>query len=357
MPHTNTPAAARGTRAPREGRQPTARHSKANQGLRPDPNQYVFMGFPSDCAFIPGDTVQVAEPDTGEVYTGVVTPKAELRAKVLHISVLFEDNDIAQMVPIDLLTAVLTQTEVTELDEAESVIHEFKEAFVKTGKALRDIQTKRLYRLTHPSFKDYLKERWSLARGRAYELMDASDAALLVSEISDSPPLKESHAAELKHLDESELKVVWNVVQSMTSKKPTAADIKSVVEVFKEISLTGAIDNGHGESIPIQDAPLALVQAVVAETTYERFERHKGHIVQGAQQKEAKDIAKVVAKAAVGEIILKLSPRDKDGFIWLTDQDDNCISRMEYNPPFDVEMAKRLRDFNNQNIKVKEVKS
>jgi hypothetical protein len=46
-------------------------------------------------------------------------------------------------------------------------------AFIESGRALREIQEKQLYRGTHNRFDLYVKEKWDMDRSHAYHLIDA----------------------------------------------------------------------------------------------------------------------------------------------------------------------------------------
>lgn len=337
-----TTAAANGTRAPREGRQPAAFYSKANKGAgnEIDVANYPFLSFPADCPFQPGDGVQVADEDTGEVFTGRVVAQARLVNNSLRIGVLFEDNPNMRMVPVTILTARLMEDEQTRLEQHEQIIERGQKAFIEVGNALKSIQQSRLYRATHGTFVEYLRERWDLKETRAYEFIASAGVVNHLSEISEFPPPQvESHAAPLAKLAPDEQELVWRVVsETAPGGKVTGSHVKSVVEVLKEIATTGALDNGEGESIPVERATVGHLKAVVTETTYEREKRMREHIEESARRKQAR----LEAKAQADEIVLHISVRDHMGCVWLEDQHGNMHARMEVNPPFDIELAKRL---------------
>lgn len=69
----------------------------------------------------------------------------------------------------------LTKPESTRLNECEAVIQRGREEFVAVGTALGEIRESKLYRVDHATFEDYCEARWKLSRGRAYQLIAASE--------------------------------------------------------------------------------------------------------------------------------------------------------------------------------------
>lgn len=66
---------------------------------------------------------------------------------------------------------------------------------VEAGTALRAIRDLDggLYKVTHETFEDYISDRWDMDRSRAYQLIDAAPAMLVMWKIFDTAPV-ESHA-------------------------------------------------------------------------------------------------------------------------------------------------------------------
>lgn len=124
---------------------------------------------------------------------------------------------------------VLVPVERERLAECERVIARGLQTFREVGTALAEIRDSRLYRETHATFEDYCRERWNLKRQRAYELMEAAD---VVSEISDNPPARESHAAELASLRDrpDEMRIIWREANERTEGNPTARVIREIRE-------------------------------------------------------------------------------------------------------------------------------
>lgn len=116
------------------------------------------------------------------------------------------------------------------LDELESIIEHGLETFVEVGQALLEIRDGRKYRdRQFLTFEDYCKERWGMARSRAYQLMDAA----AVSTVVDIPV--ERQARELVPLlsEPEVLREAWAEAQERATaedKPVTAALVREVVE-------------------------------------------------------------------------------------------------------------------------------
>lgn len=102
----------------------------------------------------------------------------------------------------------LSDIERQALADQESQIERGLKTFYEVGMALAMIRDGRLYRERYATFEDYAWDRWQLKRPRAYELMDAAKVTAQLSEISDTPPTVESHAAAMKGLDQDDANVV-----------------------------------------------------------------------------------------------------------------------------------------------------
>lgn len=186
-------------------------------------------------------------------------------------------------------TEYLDYDEAREFSAHESVIQAGVSMFRAAGKALQEINAKRLYRTHYTTFADYCYERWQISRAYAYRLISASEVAenLTLSPIGDTGEvlINEAQARELAPLKPDEQRVVWEVVKQTAPKgKVTAQHIKSVVNVCKDLTVSGAIDNGTGEQIAVSE----VGKAAITEETYERMKRQEIHIAESIARKEAK---------------------------------------------------------------------
>jgi hypothetical protein len=123
------------------------------------------------------------------------------------------------------MTTAISTTEQDQLTEHEAVIERGLATFVEVGTALTAIHDQQLYRASHATFQDYCRERWSLSRPRAYELMAAAE---VMSAIPDTLPAPENagQAVALARVPEAERVEVWAAVLDETDGKPTAAAVR-----------------------------------------------------------------------------------------------------------------------------------
>lgn len=174
----------------------------------------------------------------------------------------------------------LAPSEVAELRQHETAIERGLQTFYEVGTALLAIRDKRLYRADYSTFEDYCRERWQMGRNYVNKLITAAEVVTnLGTNVPILPttlPTTESQARELLGLDKEAQRLAWEVVQQTApAGKVTAAHVKSVVNVLREVITTGAIDPGTGQSIPlVADA----LKAAVTEETYERMRRQQQHI-------------------------------------------------------------------------------
>lgn len=118
--------------------------------------------------------------------------------------------------------------------ELEGIIERGLATFVEVGSALLEIRDGRLYRETHGTFEDYCAERWNLKRQRAYELIEAASVALVVSEISDTAPAREAHAAALAPVLREHGPDIARQVWAEVVERAEAEDVKVTAELVRE---------------------------------------------------------------------------------------------------------------------------
>lgn len=115
----------------------------------------------------------------------------------------------------------------------ENVVEEGLAGFMKVGAALLAIRDSGLYHQRgHERFEDYCEARFHFSRQRAYQLMQAADAALTVSSMLDTPPPANARQAEeLSRLHDPELICeAWAEVREEHPDKVTAANVREVVD-------------------------------------------------------------------------------------------------------------------------------
>jgi hypothetical protein len=79
----------------------------------------------------------------------------------------------------------LTARERADLAACEGALDHLRVAFAAAGKALQVIRDARLYRDAHPTFEDYVGQRWDMSRAPAYRLIAAWPLAERLSPIGD----------------------------------------------------------------------------------------------------------------------------------------------------------------------------
>lgn len=120
------------------------------------------------------------------------------------------------------------------LAELEGVIQGGLERFVETGQALLEVRDSRLYRINYPTFEAYLKGRWNLERRHAYRLMEASEVAGALGDVTHGTQgLTERSARELapvlREQGAEAVREVWAEAVDTNNGHPTAADVRAVV--------------------------------------------------------------------------------------------------------------------------------
>jgi hypothetical protein len=125
----------------------------------------------------------------------------------------------------------LTEVESSVLGLYEATIERGLETFVEVGQAFMAIRDGRLYRATHRTFEDYLRERWQMSRPRAYQLMDSAQVAANLSTTVDTPPTSERQVRPLAALEPDDQRTAWSqAVAESDGEQPTAAKVEEVTK-------------------------------------------------------------------------------------------------------------------------------
>lgn len=216
----------------------------------------------------------------------------------------------------------LTTDECLQLQAHEAVIERGLKTFYEVGSALLDIRDTRLYRQDYGTFEDYCQQRWQMTRRNANHLIQASEVAANLSTIVDTGngnpgsqtwlPENERQARPLASLTPDEQRLVADVLQQTAPQgKVTAAHVKSVVTVLREVTATGAIDDGSGVQIPIAQATVTHIKAAVLEETSERMARQETHIAEKDRRKEQKKKQAAFQRDEALKSATKLPPTDR----------------------------------------------
>lgn len=158
----------------------------------------------------------------------------------------------------------LTPMEKRHFAALERRIERGLTTFREVGLALLEIRDKRLFRLTHPTFESYCRDRWSMERSRAYQLMGAAEVAQYLPDDGDGHgPVNEAQARELVPVYNSNPSLVTKVWEAVTARNEpvTAPLIREVVrEVTGEVVEPGT-DRRSDHARPVT-ATAKLVNAI-----------------------------------------------------------------------------------------------
>ncbi len=108
---------------------------------------------------------------------------------------------------------LLVPIDPERFDELEGVIERGLSTFVEVGRALLEIQERRLYRAAgYETFAEYVEKRWDLSSAHAYRQIEAAKVVDILSPIGELPlPANEAQARELAPLvdDPDAVRAVW----------------------------------------------------------------------------------------------------------------------------------------------------
>ena len=134
----------------------------------------------------------------------------------------------------------LSLTEHATLQAYEQTITEGLQTFVAVGQALLAIREQRLYRAEYATFEGYCRERWGIARSRAYQLIDAAEVAENVHNCGQILPANEAQARPLTGLTPEEQRAVWQAaVATAEGGTVTAAHVQATVTQHFRTQFTG----------------------------------------------------------------------------------------------------------------------
>ena len=189
--------------------------------------------------------------------------------------------------PEPITIEVLSHAEEVRLDALETTIDRNLTAFIAVGEALYEIRESRLYRADHATFDEYLESRWDITRQRAAQLVAGAQVATIA--VNHGLQIEnERQARELVGLTEEQIGQVSRfMVAASGSEKPTAAQIKAVADVVREIDASATVEHPDtGEQVEFSALPPAAQAAIIRENvstaTHERMERQKTHIAEAS---------------------------------------------------------------------------
>ena len=198
---------------------------------------------------------------------------------------------VAEVMPVQQAhfepgTGALSPAENRHLKSLESRINKGLNTFREVGEALLEIRDKRLYRTEHATFESYCRERWSLDRARAYQLMGAAEVASVIPDVANEVQARE--LLPMVHSDPEMAKRVWKDVTA-SDEPVTAPRIREAVR-----AVTGVIaSNGNGHPVTPTSQLIALINRTTTE--YEKWKTGKPDIGQRTLVKQAFDRLAAIA--------------------------------------------------------------
>ena len=126
------------------------------------------------------------------------------------------------------MSKAITIQESADLVRLENTITKGLQTFVDVGEALAEIRDRRLYRIEHSTFDDYLAEKWKISRSTASRLIRGAETAKLLP-IGNSPK-SEAVIRPLAKLPPQERAEAWRkAVKASPTGSPTAKAVAAVV--------------------------------------------------------------------------------------------------------------------------------
>lgn len=183
----------------------------------------------------------------------------------------------------------LSIDESAELERCEAVVERGLQTFFEVGRALLRIRegvgNGPLYRRTHTCFESYLKDRWSLGRSRAYQLMSATRIAERIKDhlstrvdtLVEALPECEKQLRPLVRLEPEAQIQAWEVAVERAGGVPTTTTVEVVVaELYPRVSAWGDQDTDDISPDDIHGGPYgsAWLKGGSVEADVEEILRH-----------------------------------------------------------------------------------
>jgi len=162
------------------------------------------------------------------------------------------------------LARPLSDAERARKKELDAIISRGLKTFIEVGNALLEYRESRLYRESYPTFEAWVQAKHGITRQHAGRLIAAATVANnIAGEMEPIGYIPESESVlrpVAKLSPESQRIVMLVATQTAPDHKPTAAWVKSTVDVLEDLSATGAVDTGDGVMTPVHAAILQAVQ-------------------------------------------------------------------------------------------------
>ncbi|MCU0518058.1 MAG: hypothetical protein MUC60_14580 [Oscillatoria sp. Prado101] len=130
-----------------------------------------------------------------------------------------------------LRTDLLNAGERARLEQLESLIAQGFHIFGQVGKALDEICDKRLYRESHKTFEAYCRNKWGIARRRAYQFIDAAQVVENLCANCTQIPTNECQVRPLTGLPSAAQVEIWQKAVALAPHGiPTGAAVQRLVD-------------------------------------------------------------------------------------------------------------------------------
>ncbi|WP_067833338.1 hypothetical protein [Nocardia lijiangensis] len=130
----------------------------------------------------------------------------------------------------------LNRREQEQLSACESSIDSLRIAFWAAGRALQIVRDGRLYRDCHPSFDDYVEQRWDMQRSYAHKLIRAWPLAARLHPVA--PTINEGQVRELlpvaAEYGEDAAVTVYTTIAGSPGGKVTAGRLREAIALLPE---------------------------------------------------------------------------------------------------------------------------
>jgi hypothetical protein len=200
---------------------------------------------------------------------------------------------------------VLTHGEMVTLESLEQFITLNMSTALQVAEALKKIHDEKLYRGTHSSFNQYVKDRFGIQKAHAYRMIYAGRT---IEDLSGHPvaPESEFQIRPLANLDPGLKVEIWDqAVAEAGGEQPKPADIKKKVEEIKNKKPTALSPSHVDAAIAGDDDERAAISAEGSMSDPVVTD------VVGEEENEELDMHAVLASIPVRE---KLSRRCREGF-------------------------------------------
>lgn len=126
-----------------------------------------------------------------------------------------------------------TQVSHRSLEDLEEVIHDGQLTYVEVGKALKEIQQRKLYKDKYNTFEEYCEKRWGFERQTAYDYIKASDVEQNVRTCVQTAPTL-CQARELAVLDPDQQKEVATATDFANT---TVKNLKAKIDKVRGVAI------------------------------------------------------------------------------------------------------------------------